>query len=281
MIAVLTSRTPLLLLSFGALAWGLGGCPKAVTAERAARDRVEIVDGLPPWRTHGEEVRLAIASDLLTAHNTSGALEIVRQMRAEGYDGPEVDLVQGRALRLDGVLSEAERLLTMAQKRLPQDGAPSAELCILYADLHEVERATQACRKATRIDETDAASWNNLGYLLLAQGDVEGALEAAEKAVEVDGTADRYRNNLGMAQAAMGREDMAFRTLSSTLDKADAAYMVGLAVERFQGLAEARPWYERALDHNPNHAEAQAALAPAAPAGADQALPSTEPEKTP
>jgi Flp pilus assembly protein TadD len=247
------------------LALVVAGCAKTVSPDRAARDRVEIADELPAWRTHGEEVRLAIANDLLESGNTAGALEIVRQMRAEGYDGPELDLVQGRSLRLDGVLSEAQRLLIMAQKRLPQDGRPSADLCLLFADLHETEAAIEACRKATRIDDTDGASWNNLSYLLLSGGDAEAALAAAEQAVEVDGGIDRYRNNLGMAQAALGRVDMAFRTLSSTLDRADAAYMVGLSIERFEGLEAARPWYERALTHNPNHAQARDALAPTPP----------------
>jgi len=259
----------------------LSGCARTVTPERAARDRLEIADELPAWRTHGEEVRLAIANDFLSVHNTSGALDIIRQMRAEGYDGPRLDLAQGRALRLDGVMSEAERLLIMAQKRLPKDGSPSAELCILYADLHDVGKAIEACRKATRIDDRDGASWNNLGYLLLSQGDAEGALEAAEHAVKVDALTDRYRNNLAMAQAALGRKDMAYRTLSSTLDKADAAYMVGLAVERFESLDAARPWYERALEQNPNHPEAQAALAPVEPTGNAAPLPSPVPEKTP
>lgn len=220
----------------------------------------DIADELPTWMTHGEEVRLAVANDLLETGNTVGALDIVRHMRADGYDGPELDLVQGKALRIDGVTSEAERMLRIAQKRLPQDGRASAELCVLYADLQQVVEAIGACDRAVQADKDDARSWNNLGYLRLASGDAHGSLEACEHAVQLDGVEPKYRNNLGMAQAALGRDDLAFRTLKSTMPISDAAYMVGLALERFHGPEQARPWYERALEFEPAHQAARERL---------------------
>jgi hypothetical protein len=75
---------------------------------------------------------------------------------------------------------------------------------------------------------------------------------------------------------------MAWRTMSSTMDKADAAYMVGLALERFHGLDRARPWYERAVDQNPNHPQAREALG-LSPRGAQNPSADTpiQSEKTP
>ncbi|MEQ1504783.1 MAG: tetratricopeptide repeat protein, partial [Myxococcota bacterium] len=221
----------------------------------------DAIEELPGWMTHGEEVRLTITSELLETGNTLGALDIIRQMRADGYDMPELDYLQGKALAIDGVSSEAERLLKVAQKRLPKDARPSAELCVLYADLQQIEDAVEACREATDIDPSNAAAWNNLGFLLLSAEEPEDALEAAEKAIDLDAGQPRYRNNLGMAQAALGRQDQAFRTLQSTMSRADAAYMVGLVVERFTGPDGARSWYERALEFDPNHAQAKQSLA--------------------
>lgn len=220
-----------------------------------------VEDELPAWRTHGEEVRLTAARELLKLGNTFAALDIIRQMRAEKYDTPELDLIQGEALRVDGVVSEAERLLLLADKRMGRDARPSAELCILYADMQQVEDAIHSCERATDIDPTDAASWNNLGYLQLSAGRPVDALEASEQAVQVDATQARYRNNLGLAQAALGKVEIAFRTLKSTMPTGDAAYMIGLVRERFSGLDEAGVWMERAVKYDPQHPQARAWLA--------------------
>lgn len=220
---------------------------------RAAEEHGEIGNGPPPWMTHGEEVRLAVVDNFLADGNTAMALDILRQMRVDGLDGPEVDLRQGIALRKDGVTSESERLLLLAQKRMKGDPRPHAELCILLADLQRLPEAIDQCREATRLSENDPVAWNNLSFLLLADSELDEALEAAEEAVRLDATVPLYRNNLGLVQAALGREDQAFRTLASTMGKADAAYMVGLAVERAAGLDAARPWYDKALQHDPNH----------------------------
>jgi Flp pilus assembly protein TadD len=207
--------------------------------------------------THGEEVRLEIVADLLESGNTTSALDILRAMRSDGYDGPIVDLYQGMALRMDGVTSEAERLLLQAQKRLRDDPRPSSELCLLFADDRRLEEAIAACDRAAHTSggstEPDAAVFNNLAFLLLSAGRPDEAVHPAERAVELDGGDPTFRNNLGLVQAALGREDAAFRTLQSTMSKADAAYMVGVAVEGVRGREAAMPWFDRALGYDARH----------------------------
>ncbi len=248
----------------------------AMSAWAAKPRDEEIVDGLPPWMTQGESVRLDIVRDLLDTGNTFGALEILRQMRSEGFDGPMIDLYQGIALRIDGVTSEAERLLLQAQKRLHDDPRPSAELCLLYADDRRVDEAIAACEKATRASgdvAPDASMFNNYAFLLLSAGRADDALRPAERAVELDGSDPTYRNNLGLVQVTLGREDVGFRTLTSTMPRADAAYMVAVAVENARGAAAAAPWFEKALSFEPNHALTRAHLSPPAD-------PATEPAAT-
>jgi Flp pilus assembly protein TadD len=227
-------------------------------AAEAARPKDAVVEeGLPIWMTHGEEVRLEIVSDLLDSKNTGSALDILRSMRSDGFDGPLIDLYQGIALRLDGVTSEAERLLLLAQKRLRGDPRPSSELCLLYADDRRIEEAVEACERAAHVSggevEADASVFNNLSFLLLSVGRNDEALDNAEHAVQLDGRDPMLRNNLALAQAAVGREEVAFRTLQSTMSKADAAYMVGLAVDRARGSDAAGPWFDRALEIDPRH----------------------------
>jgi Flp pilus assembly protein TadD len=79
-------------------------------------------------------------------------------------------------------------------------------------------------------------------------------------AVQLDGAEPRYRNNLCMAQAGSGYEDQAYRTCKSTMKNADAAYMVGLSLERFGDNEAAERWYHKALDIDPKHLETQLRL---------------------
>lgn len=220
--------------------------------------------------THGEEVRVGIAWDFLDSGNTVGALDIVRQARADGFGSPELDLLQGKAMRLDGVVSEAESLLDRAASKMPRDGRASAELCVLFAEEGRIEEAVARCERARRLDDSDARSRTNLAFLLMSMERQDEALEPAQEAVHIDGTVAKYRNNLGLAQAANGRVEMAFRTLQSTMEKSEAAYTVGLSVERFDGFDKARSWYERALNVNPNHMGAKVKLRPPED-GADEA----------
>jgi Flp pilus assembly protein TadD len=234
--------------------------PTAVAAKPQI-PKEEISDGLPPWMTKGEEVRLAVVRELLETDNTLESLTIIRDMRTKGFDSAELDLLQGKALRLDGVTSEAESLLLRARKRLEgKDPRANEELCLLYADLSRIEEAIDACRRATLGDKATASGFNNLGYLLLSAGRAEEAREASEMAVELDGAEPRFRNNLGMSQAACGQTDQAFRTFKSTMKGADAAYMVGVTLERFGKRDGAESWYQKALNLDPKHVETRLRL---------------------
>lgn len=213
----------------------------------------EIEDGLPRWRTHGDEVRLEVAKRFLEQGDTASTLEIIRQARSQGTASAELDLLQGKALRIDGVISEAERLLRLAAKRMPRDGRPPSELCVLYAEEQEVEKAIDHCQRAAKLDENSPKAWNNLAFLLLSEDRYAEAAEAAQEAVKLDGKAALYRNNLGLTQVARGRVEQGFRTFQSTMARADAACMVGLASARFFGVQDAEPWYRRALEIEPTN----------------------------
>src|SRR5689334_13916845 len=97
--------------------------PDEAPASRTKGGRVKrtVEDELPGWMTHKEEAQIAAVEKLLEGGNTVSALSILRYMRSADQDSPELDLLQGIALRKDGLTSEAERLLLQAQKRMPHD----------------------------------------------------------------------------------------------------------------------------------------------------------------
>jgi tetratricopeptide (TPR) repeat protein len=250
-------------------------------SDPTAPEDEDIIEGLPPWMEKGEEVRLAVARELLDSGSTIEALSIIRDMRAKGFDGPELDLLQGQALREDGLMSEAERLLLEARRKMGKDPRPSEELCLLYADLHRIDEAIEACKRATSVSSPTASAYNNLCFLLLAADRPAEALVECEKAVGLDGAEARYRNNLGIAQAANGLAYEAYRTFKSTMSSSDAAYMVGFAVERYSETEEAIKWYEKALKYEPGHAQAEERLKVIQEEGQDAAIVPEEEQQTP
>lgn len=223
--------------------------------------RPEILDERPAWMTRGEEVRIEVAEQLLDQGNTLGTLEILRAMRQEGYDSGEVDLLQGRALRMEGLVAESEQLLVKASDKLKKDARPHTELCILLADDGRLDEAITHCEQATEHDPQSGQSWNNLGFLYLSAGRTEDALVACGTAVQLDSTHALFRNNLAIAQAATGRHEAAFQTYQSTVPKAIAAFNVGAALERFDHPDQALVYYERAVSIDPTHADAVEARA--------------------
>jgi Flp pilus assembly protein TadD len=132
---------------------------------------------------------------------------------------------------------------------------------VLLADAGRVDEAVAHCQRATEYDPTSSQAWNNLGFLLLVAERPTEALAASAKAVELDSTNALFRNNLALAQAAAGRHEAAYQTYQSTLPRAVAAYNVGAALERFDDPDHALVYYERAIDFDPTHADAVAALA--------------------
>lgn len=220
-----------------------------------------VVEEAPRWMTEKDTVRLEIVRKLLDGGDPGRAMELIRIMREEGLQRPELDVLQGAALRQQGMAEDAERLLVRAADELPRDPDVHRELCVLFADEQRYDEAIDACRRATELDEQDPAAWNNLGYLLLTTSDDPGPAKAAlQRAVELDGTEARYRNNLAFAQAADGDHRTALRTFLTTSTPADAHYNVGASFERSGDATSALTYYRRALRYDADHLLADEAL---------------------
>ncbi len=214
-----------------------------------------------PWLDDKDGMRLDIVENLVSKKMPHQALSIIADLRSDGVNKPILDLFQGQALQYQGLQSEAERLLVQARKKMPGDARPPAALCVLYADSELYEKAIESCQRATTLDKRDAVSWNNYGYLLLMTTDrSDDAQEALQRAIGIDSTQARYRNNLGHAQVANGKLDDAFKTFMSTATRADAAYNTGAAIERFREGGDPVAYYEKAIEHQPDHRMAHDAL---------------------
>lgn len=264
----MTLRTPVIALvatSFALL---------ASSPAEAGKKRREMVQEMAPWAVDPDHVKLEIIERLvLEKAQYQKALPIIAAMRKEGVKAPVLDLLQGIAMREEGMHSEAEALLLEARRRMPTDPRVHDALCVLYADERELDKAVAACEKATKLDPERASAWNNLGYLYVVTNRPSEAIEAAKAAIDLDGAEPRYRNNLAIARVANGEFDVALAVFRTTGSEADALYNVGFAVERTQGAEAALQWYRRAIETDPKHSQAALAI--------DKLTLSEEPQETP
>ena len=214
------------------------------------------------WRDYEsrDEVRLKVVDSLMDQGNIAGAQAILADIRSEGTSTPELDYLQGRSLYLQNMYAEAEELLTLAAGKMRKDPRPYATLGLLYADSQRVDEAVQALRLSLDIDEAQAETWNNLGFVLHASGSHDDAVDALREAIRLDGTIARYRNNLGFALHASGRPADALQAFQTTGTPADAHTNMAIAWEVQGDDARARDEYMMALSSNPVHRPAKEGL---------------------
>jgi len=238
-------------------------------------------DAQPVWEQPGgrAKARMELAEALLDAGSVDACLELIAQMRAENERGVDIERLHAKALRVAGLDDDAQDVLQQIVRRWPRDAASHNELGILAMDRRQVTEAVDHFATAARIDGDNADYLNNLGFAQLSDGRADDAVDSLRKALRVDSSRDQTRNNLGFALVAAGRSDEAFRVFRSAGSPADAHYNVGVGLELKSDADGAVARFEKALDVDPDHPAARAALvrlAPAADSPADP-HPPTEP----
>lgn len=249
----MTSALPLLLL--------LGGCAgsKATSAPPPASWSVEDKD----------EVRLGVVEALIERESYDLALKAITELRGDGMDLVELDLLQAEALSGQGLYGEA---IAQLERLAPRGGAERLKLLgLAYFGQQDLERSVKAFKRAIRQSERSqrAGLYNNLGFALASDGQHEEALEAYKKALLLDPSLTRARNNAGFSLVALDREEEArasFRSaaeaggLEGRASMAEAWYNLGVARQMIGDDPGAVQAWIAAVDMDPEHARARAAL---------------------
>lgn len=206
------------------------------------------------------DVQLDLIEGLLDANLAQDALRVARELRALGVDAWELDLIQAKALHRLGIPSEAIPLAEAAAHRVPRQAAPWAALGVMYGDAERLDEAVAALERARRLDDSDAAVLNNLGYLELARGHAERAVDLFRESLTLDPTSSQTRNNLGFALARLERDREALDAFRAAGSEAEARYNLGVACELRRDTAGALNQYRAALDARPDFPKARSAL---------------------
>lgn len=207
------------------------------------------------------ETQLDILEGFLDNSMPDQALSMVGEMHKQGVRSVELDVLEARAMHLEGLHHDAERLLRKVTRSSPGHAGAWAQLGVVLADGGKLAEASAALKKATRLAPRDADVLNNHGFVLLASAQPEPALEAFRQALAIDPSSERTRNNLGFALIRLDRYDEAMETFrAAARSEADARYNFGVACEQKGDRAAAIIAYESAIRAQPGHTGAVPAL---------------------
>ena len=120
-------------------------------------------------------------------------------------------LERGRSLLDGGNVNDAISELSLAASIDPKLAEAHSLLGVAYGRKGFSELAHKSFEAALKLDKKNAQILNNLGYLLISEGDYKRAADRLKKAVQTAPNDPRILNNLALAQAQLGKFEDAYQ----------------------------------------------------------------------
>jgi superkiller protein 3 len=134
-------------------------------------------------------------------------------------------------------------------------------LGLLLTQQRRFGEAIDAWKHYVEMTNHAPAAYNNLAYTYEAAGQVSEAEATYRKCIERDPKQQECRVNYGKMLARYNRIDEATAQFSAVLRPAEVSYNLGTVFEQQRKVEQARAYYQRALEQDPNLADAKARLA--------------------
>ncbi|MBF0159547.1 MAG: tetratricopeptide repeat protein [Magnetococcales bacterium] len=163
------------------------------------------------------------------------------------------------------LVQESVRCYTRRLDDDPQDLDAMIQLGMLYLGQGQLERAEHYYRLATTADPTNGAVWNNLAMILEKQGRFSDAISVYNNAVEIGSNNVHIWFNLASLYYRIDRRDDAIscyrKILTIANDSVEALCRLGFVLGQQGHINESIEYLEKALTHQPEHAETRGYLA--------------------
>jgi Flp pilus assembly protein TadD len=191
-------------------------------------------------------VRQGMAEQLAERGEWKAAFEAADALIREDPSDAAARLVRGKALRHQGMLTEAAADVESVVEAEPRNASAHAELALEYEELAKPNDALEHHREAHRLAPNDPRYANNLAFALVLRGEPRQAVPLLEQALRSEPRNPRLRNNLGFAHAAAGDFVRAAQQFRLAGTAAEAKNNLGFAYERSGNLAQAFELYVQA-----------------------------------
>ena len=167
-----------------------------------------------------------------------------------------------------GILAETQGKLDCAAVqydqalRLNPTHVPSLyRMGVVQTKLKSYDKAVATWKRYVKATGDIASSWANLGFAYEMAGDIENAEQAYKEGLSRDAQCAPCRVNYGLMLARQNRNVEAEVQLSSVLKPDEVSYNLAAVYEQQGAIGQAKEALKKALEANPNNAEAQAKLA--------------------
>lgn len=127
--------------------------------------------------------------------------------------------------------------------------------------LGQMSVAESLYNQAVAANPGHAGALNDLGLCLARQGKLEASVQAIEQAVQLQPEKPLYRNNAATVLVEMREDHRALAHLAAVHSSADANYNFGQLLVQRGRASDAGPYFQAAIDQNPQMQHAHVALA--------------------
>lgn len=241
---------------FCLLALRLASGPAHAAAKGEVPERPDLADPVVK-----EQIQLDVLEGLYRSGMVDDALRAAAEIRSQGVKSQRLDVLQAQVMAAKGLRTEATAMLEGVVDHHPKNADAWAALGIIYADEKRLDVSLKALERAVKLEPADADVRNNLGFVQMVAGRYDDAVDTFKAAIALDPSEVRTRNNLGFALARDSRDSDALEAFRSAGSEADARYNLGVACELRMDVTSALAQYQAALQAQPEHPQAKAALA--------------------
>jgi Flp pilus assembly protein TadD len=116
-----------------------------------------------------------------------------------------------------GRYREAAAVYVRLIELYPSDADLYVDLSRCRLELREFHDAVRYARTAVKLDPTNFAARNNLGWGLVSLGDIETGIDELKNAIRIKPDIEPIRTNLGLAFLKIGRDREAITELQTAL----------------------------------------------------------------
>lgn len=193
------------------------------------------------------------------------AEQLGRQVIGEQPGNYDAASLLGIVAYRNGQTKEAISWMERAIEGNPNAAGYHSNLCEMYRQVGEADRAVEAGRRAVEIDPTYQQGLNNLGIALFEKHDFKGAEEHYRRAILCDPKFPEAHNNLANALRAQRRYDEAIEEYRRAIEirsaYPEALSNLGSTLRETGRLEEAEQAQRMAIGARPNYIEAYNSLA--------------------
>jgi tetratricopeptide (TPR) repeat protein len=178
-----------------------------------------------------------------------------------GQPTPQLFISAAQMCEKQGDISQARNNYQQALSMWPGHVEVLRAAARMEDRLGDLAVAENLYQQAVTANPQHAGAHNDLGLCLARQGKLEASVQVIEQAIQLQPDKALYRNNAATVLVEMRQDQRALGHLAAVHGAADANYNFGQLLVQRNRAADATPYFQAAVEQNPQLEHAHVALA--------------------